>query len=110
METKHVTIETAKRVYFTGSVNGLFVGYYRPRNPKTGKPWQASRYVGGSAYNAYRLSNHRTGASTPPISGVLADDWHKSGEWTFANSGFMTIDDALAAIDTEIARTNDRRI
>jgi len=44
---KNIVATTEKRQYFTIRSFGVWMAYYQPMNPKTGKSWQATRMIGG---------------------------------------------------------------
>lgn len=98
---------TKTRIYFTSCNSaGLFHAYYQPINQKTGKPWQASRYItkGQDAHWLYNYRNEESIISNGP----LPSDWYKSGEWTNGAEGFSTEALALSAIEAEKSRTKNK--
>lgn len=87
--------------------DGIWSAHFQPLNPKTGKPWQASRRI-VAAHDCYRLSNWKTGARTEIIMGTLPefDVWTKvCGGMTSAHSGYSTEAIAIAAIAAEKERS-----
>ena len=83
----------------------MWLASFRPINPRTGKPWQAFRSIGG--HDCYRLSNYNTNRETPILSGPLPpfEVWTKVGDgMNSASTGFSSEAKALAAIAAEKAR------
>lgn len=98
--------KTASRIYYTLKDSfGVFHAYFRPLNPKTGKPWQASRGI-TKGRDCYILWNYSTKKNTGVIIGSLPawEDWKDLG-WNAAGAGYSTEALALAAIEAEKAKS-----
>ena len=96
-----VTIEKPSRVYriFKYNERSLWRCEFQPRNPKTGRPWQAARTVLlGNV--SHRLSNHNTGAEDirPGLSPRNSEMW-ENGKYNSIDQGYVDRADALAAVE-----------
>ena len=112
MGMKENITETETRLYYTfkmtDACGGLWKAEYQPKNPKTGKPWQAARgitrgynaWAGSSRDSSWIVTNYERHLGNPPASEV----WSK----TYTNGisrGFNTEADAIAAIVEEKQRS-----
>ena len=105
MKTNETT--TANRIYYITESSGIWEAHFQPLNPKTGKPWQASRRIQGT-HDCYRLGNWNTRTSTEIIIGKLPafEVWTKVGAgMTSAHTGYSSEALALAAIAAEKERS-----
>ena len=101
MKTNETT--TANRIYYTTESGGIWEAHFQPLNPKTGRPWQASRGI-TLTRDCYQLSNWKTGTSTEIIIGNFPafEVWVKvGGGMTGAYRGYSTEALALVAIAAE---------
>lgn len=102
MKTNETT--TASRIYFTTKTCNLWHAEFQPINPKTGKPWQASRYI-TRGRDAYELWNYETKATTGAVvcgSGKIPKDYFSQrGDMNGGRTGFSTEQKALDAIAKE---------
>jgi hypothetical protein len=93
--------ETAKRVlWIRQTEHGLFSANYQPKNPKTGKPWQAHRHI-EAGRDAYVLCNNHefVVAKCPaPFEGATDTKWTEGGRWKMGYTGFSTKELAMAAL------------
>lgn len=106
MISNRSTIETSARQYSVYESGGLWHAAYRPRNPKTGKLWQASRSItdGYNAWVGIRYSGIGT-AISPVQSGTVPAFEVWSATYNGVNAGFATEADAKAAMAGEMARS-----
>jgi len=96
---------TASRIYYTTKRQSLWIAEFQPLSPKTGQPWQASRYIKG--HNAYQLAFWSE--DEPRITEVLFGAVPAFEVWSLKYNtvitGFSTEALALSAIAAEKARS-----
>lgn len=96
-------IETPLRIYWTTEFKieplgiSLFKAEYQAKNKKTGKPWQASRYIRGSDVACYwaRDKDERIVATVLPVDAPRAE-----GAYAWC-SYFSTKEKAIVAIQSK---------
>jgi hypothetical protein len=97
------TIITATRIYWVSQSEEIWQARFQPLNPKTGKPWQASRRI-KVGHDCWRAGNWKLRTQTAMQSGPLPkfEVWTQfEGGQTGADSGFSSEELAWAAVERE---------
>jgi hypothetical protein len=97
--------ETPRRVLWIthNTKHDVFEARYQPRNPKTGKPWQASRSISGrDVHVLFNGQDFIVRRGPAPWSGQAELAWTDGGRWKQGYEAFSSYEVALAALQKEI--------
>ncbi len=101
-------LQTSGRLYWTRECTpGIWTAHYQPLNPRTGKPWQASREI-TAGWDCWRGFKYRSGAPTMVgeiVHGQVPAFEAWSATWTSLRAGYTSEELAERAIKQEIARS-----